>query len=86
MSTVLTWVEACLNSSPITSLSSDPSDLSYLTPGHFLIGDAIAAVPERDETTTFVTPLERWRRITQYSQLLWKRWSTEYLGQLQERV
>ncbi|XP_060879186.1 uncharacterized protein LOC132951391 [Metopolophium dirhodum] len=86
MSTVLTRVEACLSSRPITSLSSDPSDLSYLTPGHFLIGDAITAVPERDETTTSVTPLERWRRVTQYSQLLWKRWSTEYLGQLQERV
>jgi len=86
MSTVLTRVEACLNSRPITSLSSDPSDLSYLTPGHFLIGDAITAVPERDETATSVTPLERWRKVTQYSQLLWKRWSTEYLGQLQERV
>ncbi|KAL4120429.1 hypothetical protein QTP88_013125 [Uroleucon formosanum] len=86
MSTVLTRVEACLNSRPIISLSSDPSDLSYLTPGHFLIGDAITSVPERDETTTAVTPLERWRRVTQYSQLLWKRWSTEYLGQLQERT
>ncbi|XP_050063272.1 uncharacterized protein LOC114130946 [Aphis gossypii] len=86
MSTVLTRVEACLNSRPITSLSSDPSDLSYLTPGHFLIGDTITAVPERDETTTSLTPLERWRRVTQYSQLLWKRWSTEYLGQLQERA
>ncbi|KAL4111865.1 hypothetical protein QTP88_015742 [Uroleucon formosanum] len=86
MSTVLTRVEACRNSRPIISLSSDPSDLSYLTPGHFLIGDAITSVPERDETTTAVTPLERWRRVTQYSQLLWKRWSTEYLSQLQDRT
>lgn len=53
--TILTRVEACLNSRPITPLSSDPSDLSYLTPGHFLIGDAITSVPERDEKTTPAT-------------------------------
>jgi len=50
MSTALTRVEACLNSRPITPMSSDPTDLIVLTSSHFLIGDAITAVPERDET------------------------------------
>jgi len=50
MSTALTRVEACLNSRPITPMSSDPTDLTVLTSSHFLIGDAITAVPERDET------------------------------------
>lgn len=35
LNTVLTRVESCLNSRPITPMSSDPSDRSYLTPGYF---------------------------------------------------
>jgi hypothetical protein len=37
-STVLIRIEACLNSRPITPISSNPTDLESLTPGHFLIG------------------------------------------------
>lgn len=43
--TVLTKKEACLNSRPLHPLSSDPNDLTPLTPGHFLIGDSIMALP-----------------------------------------
>jgi len=34
LNTVLARVEACLNFRPMTPLSSDPSDMSVLTPGH----------------------------------------------------
>lgn len=50
LSTVLTRAKAGLNSSPITVLSSDPSDPTILTPDHFLIGDSIMTVPEPDIT------------------------------------
>ena len=43
--TLLTQVESCLNSRLLTPLSSDPRDLNPLTPGHFLIGDALTALP-----------------------------------------
>jgi len=43
------------------------------------------SIPERDETNTQANRLDRWRRVQQFSQILWKRWSREYLHQLQER-
>lgn len=83
--TVLVRVEAILNSRPITPMSSDPTDLSVLTPGHFLIGNTPAALPERDVSATPPNRLTRWRRVTQLSQQFWYRWQREYLSTLQAR-
>jgi transposase InsO family protein len=85
LNTVLTRAEACLNSRPITPMSSDPNDTSVLTPGHFLIGDSLLSIPEPDLSNIPTSHLTRWRRVAQYSQIVWKKWSREYLNQLQER-
>jgi len=37
--TLLVEIEAIVNSRPITPCSSDPQDLSVLSPAHFLVGD-----------------------------------------------
>jgi len=84
--TIITRAEACLNSRPLTLMSSDPSDMSHLTPGHFLIGDSLSAIPEIYDTNVPTNYLSRWRRVSQYSDILWRRWSKEYLSQLQERT
>lgn len=85
MSTILVRIEACLNSRPITPLSNDPSDLSVLTPGHFLIGRALTNLPEPDLVDMSANRLRRWQRTTQLFQQIWQRRSKEYLTQLQGR-
>lgn len=50
LQTVLCEIEAVLNSRPLTSLSSDPNDSTYLTPGHFLIGEVLNGFLCRDLT------------------------------------
>ncbi|XP_071652529.1 uncharacterized protein [Temnothorax longispinosus] len=46
LTTLLTQIEATLNSRPLEPLSDDPEDVSALTPGHFLIGGPITTMPE----------------------------------------
>jgi hypothetical protein len=66
--TLLTMIEACLNSRPITPLSNDAHDLTSLTPGHFLIGTPLTA-PVKDNITEVPTNrLTRYQLITQMRQ------------------
>ncbi|XP_025987222.1 uncharacterized protein LOC113003168 [Solenopsis invicta] len=39
-----------ISSCPLTPLSDDPNDLSYLSPGHFLVGTALNSFPYTDVT------------------------------------
>lgn len=84
--TVITEIEACLNSRPITPMSSDPSDLSALSPGHFLIGAPLTAIPHPDLQDLTTNRLTRFQLLTKLQQHFWSRWSREYLTQLQART
>lgn len=84
-STLLAQVEACVNSRPLTLLSSSPDELP-LTPGHFLVGEPLITVPEENFTEMkAISPLKRWRILTRLVQDLWHRWQLEYLVTLQHR-
>ncbi|XP_055840968.1 uncharacterized protein LOC129908493 [Episyrphus balteatus] len=85
LETVATQVEAILNSRPITPMSTSPNDLTALTPGHFLIGEPLvnnvdpAAVPNNTGL------LARWNLVNHLKNEFWRRWSRDYLNQLQHR-
>lgn len=85
-STVLAQIEAILNSRPLSPLSSDPMDFTPLTPGHFLLGRPLTAPPAEDVKDTNLSRLSRYRRMEQLRQHFWRRWSREYISELQMRT
>ncbi|XP_054266949.1 uncharacterized protein LOC128989110 [Macrosteles quadrilineatus] len=85
LSTLFAEVEAVMNSRPLSPLSPDPNENNVLTPGHFLIGEALTAVPSPDVTDIKLNRLTRWQLVQQATQHFWRRWSSEYLHNLQQR-
>jgi hypothetical protein len=66
------------------TLSDDPFTQTYLSPGHFLIGEPITQLPSRDYVNVKPHSIYRWQ---QYQQLqhFWRKWSTDYIQRLQKR-
>ncbi|XP_050524618.1 uncharacterized protein LOC126896151 [Daktulosphaira vitifoliae] len=83
--TLITRVEAVLNSRPLTPMSADPQDLDYLTPGHFLIGQPLLAIPYPPTPEISKNQLQRWKLFENCQQSFWKLWSQDYLHTLQQR-
>jgi len=85
LQTILCEIESILNSRPLLPLSSDPNDMTYLTPGHFLVGTPLNSFPTPNLNDVNTNRLLRWELIEQMRQHFWSRWSSEYLNSLQER-
>ncbi|XP_062537896.1 uncharacterized protein LOC134206224 [Armigeres subalbatus] len=85
MHTIVAQIEACLNSRPLTPLSNDPNDLEALTPGHFLVQRPLTAMPEPRLLELPENRLSRWQMMQRFNQIIWRRWSTDYLSNLQSR-
>jgi hypothetical protein len=86
LNTVIVEIEACLNSRPLVSLSDDPSSLDALTPGHFLVGAPLNAIPEKNFSSVPDNRLKsRWNLVKKITQNFWIRWHKEFLSTLQSR-
>ncbi|XP_075150512.1 uncharacterized protein LOC142224615 [Haematobia irritans] len=83
--TLLTKVEACLNSRPISTMSENPGDLNPLTPGHFLTGHSILAPPETISDDRIESVVNRWQRVKVLHHNFVQRWKSEYLKELHKR-
>jgi hypothetical protein len=68
LSTLLAEIEACLNSRPLCALSDDPFKPTYLSPGHFLIGEPLTQLPAADYTNVKCNRLSRWQTYQQQLQ------------------
>ncbi|XP_077263060.1 uncharacterized protein LOC143897942 [Temnothorax americanus] len=83
LTTLLTQIEAILNSRLLEPLSDDPEDVSALTPGHFLIGGPITTIPEPSLIDLAISRLSRWQLIQQRVQHFWAQRSAHYLQRQQ---
>ena len=81
LSTLLSQIEACLNSRPLVPLPNDDDGIEALTPGHLLIGKPLTALPEVTPTNS-ISLLKRWQLSKALLRHFCKRWSSEYISQL----
>ncbi|XP_072380678.1 uncharacterized protein [Diabrotica undecimpunctata] len=81
---LLIQIEEVLNSRPMFALSNDPTDLTPLTPSHFLIGRPITTIPDTDLSTIPIGRLSNYKMIRHMYQQFWNRYVKEYVSQLQQ--
>ena len=94
LATMLTEIEATLNSRPLTYTYGDIDDGPPLTPSHFLCGHRLLALPCPESTgedpeylPNDLTPNEftkKFRYHQRLMQMLWRQWRNEYLTSLRE--
>ncbi|XP_066260433.1 uncharacterized protein [Euwallacea similis] len=84
--TLLSEVEAIINSRPLSPLSFDPEDLTPLTPGHLLIGRQLSSWLSADLRSLPTNRLSLYQHLQQLRQHIWSRWSKEYVVELQQRI
>lgn len=70
---LIVQIKAILNSRPLCSLSSDPNNLTVLTPCYFLTLEPLMAVADPDLTNLKISRLSPWQLVQQLQQSFWKR-------------
>lgn len=86
LQTVISNVEAFLNTRPLTYSSSDPQDPVPLTPGHFIGVPAPSPVPLMDLDIESPPFKQKWKLVQYTSNELWKRFLRELLPTLNPRT
>lgn len=87
MYTILTQIEAILNSKPLWPASDDPLDLLPITPAHLVIGRSTLQRPFTEDVSDRPdNRLTLWGLQQKIQQSFWQRWKEEYLNLMQKRV
>lgn len=85
LSTLLCEVESVMNGRPLTTVSTDQRDLEALTPNHLLLLQSETQLPRGLFSEEGCFSRRRWKQVQYLSNIFWRRWSKEYLPQLQIR-
>ncbi|XP_036346466.1 uncharacterized protein LOC118755749 [Rhagoletis pomonella] len=83
LNTILCQIEGCLNSRPLCTKFE--GDIDPLTPAHFLIMRPMTSLPDKNLLNLKENAVNRWQYLQKLTQHFWKRWSIEYVTQLQQR-
>ncbi|XP_055542998.1 uncharacterized protein LOC129728575 [Wyeomyia smithii] len=85
LATVLTQIEAVMNSTPLFTISNDPADPLVITPAHYLIGRSLTAPAEPSLEDVKDSRLGRWQHLQLLREQFWRAWSRDYLNTVQPR-
>ena len=85
MQTVLTDIEAMINSRPLSYIGDDIDDGAVITPAHLAIGRPLGCIPDVRKQDTGVSLSQRYRYQQRVLNHFWQRWLREYLPTLNMR-
>jgi len=86
LTTVLTRIEAVINTRPLTTVSDDVRDPTPITPAHPALGRSLFDLPDFEEIPVNEdTSRQRYLYQQRLVNHFWKRWRGEYLHQLSIR-
>ncbi|XP_036329713.1 uncharacterized protein LOC118741847 [Rhagoletis pomonella] len=83
LNTIICQIEGCFNSRPLCTKFE--GDIDPLTPAHFLIMRPMTSLPDKNLINLKENAVNRWQYLQKLTQHFWKRWSIEYVTQLQQR-
>lgn len=83
LQTILCVIENIINSRPLTAVSDDPNDVEPLMPNHLLQLRSGPSLPPGDFVRQDVYCRQCWRHIQYMADVSWRRWTKEYLQNLQ---
>ena len=77
--TIMTEVESTVNNRSLTNVSDNIDDYEPLTPNNFLLGQGFNNTPVINNKEVDETLRRKWKAVQAATNMIWSRWTSEYL-------